>query len=43
MIALVPINAFAMQPPIVVDDQFTERAIGLDLSILEDSTTQLTL
>jgi signal transduction histidine kinase len=43
MIALVPNNAFAMEPPIVVDDQFTERAIGLDLSILEDPTTQLTL
>ena len=29
--------------PIVVDDNFTERAIGLDIDIYEDKTTKLTL
>jgi hypothetical protein len=35
--------AFAAEPAIVIDEHFTERSIGLDLSILEDSTAQLTL
>jgi signal transduction histidine kinase len=35
--------AIATQPAIVIDDQFTERTIGLDLSFLEDPTAKLTL
>ncbi len=35
--------AFAAEPAIVIDDQFTERTIGLNLSLLEDPTAQLTL
>ena len=36
-------SLFANEPSIVIDDNFTERAIGLDLAILEDPTAQLTL
>ena len=37
-------SVFAATPAaIVIDDHFTERAIGLDLVILEDPTAQLTL
>jgi hypothetical protein len=36
-------SLFANEPAIVIDDNFTERAIGLDLAILEDPTAQLTL
>ena len=42
-LALCHTAAFAAQPAIVIDDQFTERTIGLNLSILEDPTAQLTL
>ena len=41
--ALCHTATFAAEPAIVIDDQFTERAIGLDLSIYEDKTTQFTL
>ena len=42
-LALCHTAVFAAEPAIVIDDQFTERTIGLDLSILEDPTAQLTL
>jgi signal transduction histidine kinase len=42
-LALCHTAVMATQPAIVIDDQFTERAIGLDLAILEDPTAQLSL
>ena len=41
--ALCHTATFAAEPAIVIDDHFTERTIGLNLSILEDPTAQLTL
>ena len=37
------VTAGATPPPILIDPQFTERAIGLDLAIFEDKTAQRTL
>ena len=42
-LALCHTAAFATQAAIVIDAHFTERVIGLDLAILEDSTARLTL
>ena len=37
------LSAQAQTPPIVVDNAFTERAIGLDLDVFEDKSAQHTL
>ena len=42
-LALCHTAAFAAEPAIVIDDQFTQRAIGLDIDIYEDKTAQLSL